>query len=79
MKFITSIVVLLSIVGCTKEVETEETIDCNCDRVQSHTKFNLTNNSWGEYVTINDCSGVQVNGNWNTSWGDVEPINGECL
>ena len=81
MKRISSIAIFtfFTIVGCTKEVETNNE-DCNCNRVQSHTKYNLPGgDSYGEYVTINDCSGVQTNGNWNTSWGDEEPINGSCL
>ena len=67
-------------IGCNKEEKaTQPQTDCNCDRVVSHTTFNLPNNvQFGEYVTINDCSGLQVNGNWNTDWGDTEPINGNC-
>ena len=74
---ISSVILLVLLVGCNKD-EVNKT-DCNCDRVISHTKFNSPTNSWGEYVTINDCSGVQTNGNWNTNWGDTEPTNGDCL
>ena len=71
---------LLLLSSCTKEETTQtNTQDCNCNRVTSHTIFNDPTHSWGEYVTINDCSGVQTNGNWNTNWGDTEPVNGECL
>ena len=78
-----SIIFALILIGCNKEVEPNEPqqtqVDCNCDRVASHTAFNSIGYTFGEYVTINDCSGVQTSGNWNTNWGDVEPTDGECL
>jgi hypothetical protein len=62
--------------------------DCNCDRVMEHTKFYVVGNAQanppspgfysGTYVLINDCSGVQYNGNWSSANGDSEPVNGEC-
>lgn len=77
-KILIALVVLVSF-SCKKD-EPSQTKDCNCNRVVSHTKYNIPpNQSYGEYVTINDCSGVQTNGNWNTNWGDSEPVNGECL
>ena len=82
---ITSLIIgLLLIIGCKKEepAVVEPSPDCNCDRVMSHTKFSIAGQPptyFGDYVTINDCSGVQVNGSWSTNSGDTEPVNGECL
>lgn len=78
MKRLTIIFSLL-LIGCqAEEPQPTQTIDCNCNRVTTHTSFNGIGYSFGEYTTINDCSGEQVSGNWNTNWGDVEPTNGEC-
>ena len=79
--FIVGVLLLLSVsfYSCTKEpVEPEPVVDCNCDRYISHTKWNVSGEQFGEWITINDCTGLQLNGNWNTSWGDVEPVDGEC-
>ena len=76
-----SIIFALLLIGCTaEEPQPTQTTDCNCNRVTTHTSFNMPDgSSFGEYTTINDCSGVQTNGNWNTAWGDTEPTNGACL
>lgn len=67
----------LLLLSCEAEQpQPEECLDC--DKVISHTKFNLPTHSWGEYVTINECTGVQTEGDWNTQWGHEEPINGNC-
>jgi hypothetical protein len=79
MKTIKFLPLALLILSCEAEEPQPVVQDCNCDRVVSHTRFNLPTHSWGEYVTVNDCTGIQVNGNWNTNWGDAEPVNGECL
>ena len=76
------IALLVIFFSCNKEEPQPATqaVDCNCDRVQSHNLFNLpSGQQFGDYVTINDCSGVQINGQWNTTWGDTEPVNGTCL
>lgn len=78
-----AISILFLLIGCKKEEVKETTINttvqnCNCNRVISHTTFNLTTGQFGEYVTINDCTGVQVNGSWSTNQGQVEPVNGTC-
>lgn len=75
--------IALVIMSCDKnnpEPATEPALNCDCDRIISHTKFNLPGGgSFGEYVTINDCTEVQTDGNWSTQWGDTEPVNGNCI
>ena len=81
-KYILTALTAISLLSCEQETiePAQPQVDCNCDRVMSHTKFFLPQGiQFGEYVTINDCTGVQVNGNWSTNSGDVEPVNGECL
>ena len=73
------LILALLAISCEKEEPTPTTADCSCDRVMSHTTFNLPSGAqFGDYVTINDCSGVQENGSWNTSNGDPVPVNGGC-
>jgi len=56
----------LIILSCQKEdvtpIQEEEPLDCNCDRVASVQSFNLTTTTFWNYVTINDCTGVQKDG-----------------
>lgn len=82
------IIAAIFLASCSKDnpQPNEPIKDCDCDRAMEHTKFYMVGNSqtgtsgyyFGTYVLINDCTGVQYNGNWNTSNGDSEPINGEC-
>jgi len=76
LKFLTAVTVTaLVLFSCKKE----EQVDCNCDRVASHTKFFMPGGAtFGSYITINDCSEVQSNGDWASQNGDTEPVDGEC-
>lgn len=75
-------ILILSLIffSCNKEVEAPivEPIVC-CDIVKEVTSFNLPDGTkFGTYITINNCSQVQVNGNWSEGQGQVKPIIGEC-
>ena len=82
------IFIALFLASCHKDIQqpNNNTLDCDCDRVMEHTKFYIVGDAqtgkpgfyFGTYVLINDCSEVQYNGEWNTSYGDKEPINGQC-
>ena len=56
----------IGLFSCDKEdvqpKEEEEQLDCNCDRVVSVQSFNLPTTTFWNYVTINDCTGVQKDG-----------------
>lgn len=74
----------LLLFACQKEeVIKEEIKDCECDRVVERHKFNMVGNQagqivyFGDYITINDCTGIQRNGDWD-SLHDPEPIVGQC-
>lgn len=70
------------------QIEQNISKDCNCNRVMEHTKLYVVGDAqanpptqghyFGTYVLINDCTGVQYNGNWSGKNGDSEPINGKC-
>jgi len=91
MKFFTLIFTLVIITGCKKNNKNPEPTpepDCNCDRVVQVSYFtsigNCSGTSSGTYgfgpvVTINDCSEIQINGNWNECEGDAPPVVGECF
>jgi hypothetical protein len=86
-KMILSIAVIL-LLSCEKDnpQPNNSNLNCDCNRVMEHTKFYILGDAqtgkpgfyYGTYVLINDCSEVQYNGEWNTSYGDKEPINGQC-
>jgi phosphorylcholine metabolism protein LicD len=75
----------LIFISCKKDViNTNSNVkDCNCDRVVERHKFNMVGNQpgqivyFGDYITINDCTGVQKQGDWD-SLHDPEPIVGNC-
>ena len=77
-------VVLLSFSSCNKDVDaTEPAIepapDCDCDEIIEYTTFNLLNvGQFGTYITINQCTGVQVNGDWDNYNGGPTPYAGMC-
>ena len=88
MKYLTLIFTLTLIVSCKKEnPEENPEPDCNCDRVIQKTTFTMPYNcsgspgsySYGSVVTINDCTGIQINGNWSQCEGDAPPVAGECF
>lgn len=77
-------------ISCDKDdpQSNEPAKDCDCNRAMEHTKFYVVGDAqanpptqgfyFGTYVLINDCTGVQYNGEWNSANGDPEPVNGEC-
>lgn len=79
--------VALTFASCKKEEvqpvvtpTTNEYIpDCDCDEVMEFTSFNLVGaGQFGTYVTINQCTGVQINGDWDNYNGGSTPYVGEC-
>jgi len=82
MKKIITVIAILTLASCKKETEpVQPTVDCNCDRYITHSKFSIAGNPviyFGEWTTINDCTGLQVEGSWSTGSGDIEPVNGQC-
>ncbi len=62
------------IVSCSKKDEAPPK-DCNCNRVVSSNSFNLPGgNTFGTWWAINDCSGLQTQG----QWSNKRPQNGTC-
>ena len=85
--------VALTFASCKKEEvqpvvtpTTNEYIpDCDCDESSvdplSASVGNLVAPCWsslGTYVTINQCTGVQINGDWDNYNGGSTPYVGEC-
>ena len=72
---------LFSFTSCNKdeELNTEPVPDCNCDEIMEFTTFNLLNEGqFGTYITINQCTGVQENGDWDNFNGGPTPYAGMC-
>lgn len=76
----------LLLFACQKEevIKEEAPKDCECDRVVERHKFNMQNQNqvgqviyFGTYITINDCTGIQKEGDWD-SLHDPEPVVGQC-
>lgn len=84
MKRIITLAAILTLAySCEKEPTqpVQPTVDCNCDRYIAHSKFSLIGNPiiyFGDWTTINDCTGLQLEGSWSTGSGDIEPVNGQC-
>ena len=85
--------VALTFASCKKEEITPTTPititepDCNCDEIVSvGPTFNVVGNigdpngpyQYGSYVTINQCTEVQVNRSWHEFDGDSKPVVGDC-
>lgn len=63
--------------GCTLSKEEETPKDCKCNRVvevSNHTLPDRT--SFGSYITINDCTGIQRQSTWKYSIN--RPKIGDC-
>ena len=54
------------LVGCSKDDNASSPEqDCNCNRVVYVDSFTLADRStFGSYITINDCTGIQRDGSW---------------
>ena len=67
----------LIFLSCKKEeVAKKPVLDCDCDRVVDVSVFNYNGYESGSYVTINDCSKVQKNRQWQETQN--KPKLGEC-
>lgn len=79
MRKLTLLFTSLFIISCS----TDDAPDCNCDRIIGPiTEFTIVNPSndgfgttrFGNYTTINDCTGIQRS--WN--WSGTRPRVGDC-
>lgn len=75
--------ILLLVVGtvlissCTMSKEEEIPKDCKCNRVVEVSSFTLPDRStFGSYITINDCTGIQRQSTWTYSIN--RPKIGDC-
>lgn len=75
--------ILLLLVGsvlissCTLNGEDELPKDCGCNRVVEVSSFNMQGQyTFGTYITINDCTGVQRQSTW--KYEINKPAKGSC-
>ena len=71
------ILILLAVIvsSCTLSKEDELPKDCGCNRIVEVSSFYLADRSvFGTFVTINDCTGVQRNYQWQNN----KPQKGSC-
>jgi hypothetical protein len=66
------------LVGCSKDDNASAPEqDCNCNRVVEVNSFTLADRStFGTYITINDCTGVQRQYQW--QYENNKPKVGSC-
>ena len=66
------------VISCSKDDNAEAPEqDCNCNRVVEVSSFNMLNQyTFGTFVTINDCTGVQRNYQW--QYESNKPKIGSC-
>jgi len=63
--------------SCTLSKEEETPKDCKCNRVVEVTSFNMQGQyTFGTYITINDCTGIQRQSTWKYSHN--KPSKGDC-
>ena len=80
--------ITMALSSCKKEVDANSSTSSSsvistpcvdCDEIISFSTFNIAGaGSFGNYVSINQCTGVQVNGSWSTSSGYSQPYVGQC-
>ena len=81
--------ITMGLSSCKKEVDANSSTSSSnggsstgcvdCDEIISFSTFNIAGaGSFGNYVSINQCTGVQVNGSWSTDSGDSQPSVGQC-
>jgi hypothetical protein len=71
------ILILLAVIvsSCTLSKEDELPKDCGCNRIVEVSSFYMPDRSvFGTFVTINDCTGVQRNYQWQNN----KPQKGSC-
>jgi hypothetical protein len=66
------------LVGCSKDDNASAPEqDCNCNRVVQVDSFNMLGQyTFGSYITINDCTGVQKQIQWKYEYN--KPKVGDC-
>jgi len=63
--------------SCTLSKEEEAPKDCKCNRVVEVSSFNLADRTtFGTYITINECTGVQRQYQWR--YEHNKPKKGDC-
>jgi hypothetical protein len=79
------ILILITFVSCTPNIETTAPIDCDCDRVVSVYTFNVIGTPqnpdmvyFSNYTTINDCTQIQKEKTLNTTVQNQVPVLGQC-
>ena len=79
-KSILTLATLTVLISCDKEVKPiQELPNCDCNEVVYVWEQPTGFGEWyGTYSTINQCTGEQVDGTFNTSKGDSMPSIGDC-
>ena len=81
MKTLTTIVLLTLALSSCKDDPIEQAPpapDCNCDKYVEVDLFNSIGYSFAPWITINECTGVQKNGTWQSSSNTPMPVVGDC-
>lgn len=74
-KILLLVVSAILISSCTLTGEDELPKDCGCNRIVEVSSFYMPDRSvFGTFVTINDCTGVQRNYQWQNN----KPQKGSC-
>jgi hypothetical protein len=87
MKKLLLFTLAIGMVACSQEDSSNNTDqqDCNCDRVVQVNTFNVIGtpqnpaiNYYSVYTTINDCTQIQREKNFNTTNPSLSPQLGQC-
>lgn len=73
------VLILLAVIvsSCTLSGEDELPKDCGCNRVVEVSSFSMQGQyTFGTYITINDCTGVQRQSTW--KYEINKPQKGDC-
>ena len=81
------LIALVAIVSCSSDdvVNSEPIKDCNCNKVVQVSTFNIPGtvqnpaiSYYSVYTTINECTGIQAQGNSTTTNINAVPQIGQC-
>ena len=87
MRKILLLTLAISMVACSNDenVQEEQQLDCNCDRVVQVNTFNVigtpqnpATNYYSIYTTINDCTQIQREKTFTTTNPTLSPTLGQC-
>lgn len=87
MRKILLLTLAISMVACSNDenVQEEQQLDCNCDRVVQVNTFNVIGtpqnpalNYYSVYTTINDCTQIQREKTFTTTNPTLSPTLGQC-